>query len=52
MSLFPEVADYPMLLEKFSLSWDTHLNADAHERWARGLAKLLVKKRLVGNSDK
>lgn len=40
-SLFPEVSNYGELQRRFSLGWDSHLNAEAHRRWAEAIAPLL-----------
>ena len=40
-ALFPEAHSWSELQQKFSLGWDSHLNADAHARWAKGLAVLV-----------
>tara|TARA_B100001964_G_scaffold102168_1_gene114271 strand:- start:41 stop:1162 length:1122 start_codon:yes stop_codon:yes gene_type:complete len=37
-ALFPEAHNWSEMQQKFSLGWDSHLNADAHARWAKGLA--------------
>ena len=37
-ALFPEAHSWSEMQQKFSLGWDSHLNADAHARWAKGLA--------------
>lgn len=41
IALLPDVRSLQMLRAKYSLGWDSHFNANAHELWARGLVRLL-----------
>ena len=43
LALFPEVDSWQELVAQFSLGWNNHLNAIAHQRWAVALAQLLEK---------
>ena len=42
LSLFPEVNSWQELLQKFGLGWNNHLNANAHDRWAESLCKIVI----------
>jgi lysophospholipase L1-like esterase len=41
LKLLPEAHSYPEVLARFSLGWDPHLNAVAHARWGRALARVI-----------
>ncbi|HLU39232.1 MAG TPA: SGNH/GDSL hydrolase family protein [Planctomycetota bacterium] len=47
LALFPEVTSWHDLLVRFGLGWDSHLNAEAHERWAHALAELITERGLL-----
>ena len=47
LTLFPEVTSHEDLCRKFSLGWDSHPNAEAHARWARGVVDLLAARGLL-----
>lgn len=42
LRLFPEARSWPDLLARFSLGWDSHLNARAHARFGRALAHAIA----------
>lgn len=44
LALFPEVNSWEELVVCFGLGWDNHLNAIAHDRWAKAIFEVLYKK--------
>lgn len=42
LALFPEVNSWKELLQRYGLGWNNHLNANAHERWARALSEIVT----------
>ncbi len=46
LSLFPEADSWESLTAQFSLGWDNHLNAIAHERWAKALVNVIEEQEL------
>jgi hypothetical protein len=40
-SLFPEVRGWPEFVARFGLGWNSHPNAEAHRRFAEGLAEVV-----------
>lgn len=42
LGLFPEVNNWEELQQQFGLGWNNHLNATAHERWAKAIYLLMT----------
>ena len=42
LSLFPETVSWDSLVSQFGLGWDSHLNAEAHRRWAVAMHDIIV----------
>ena len=47
LTLFPDARSWDEMVERFSLSWDSHPNAEAHERWAQALLEMFAKHGLL-----
>lgn len=47
LALFPEAKNWEELQAQYSLGWNNHLNAKAHQRWAVALYELIKKNQLI-----
>lgn len=45
--LFPEISNWEQMVREYGLGWDDHLDGRAHERWAQGIAQVIVERQLL-----
>ncbi len=52
LTLFPEARSWQELQAKFGLGWDTHLNSEAHRRFAEGIANAIQAHGYIPNGSR